>query len=55
MHEETEDFQNVEVYRPECCNMSQAVELSIKKVNDLCIGGFQVTNIYKSIQILEVD
>lgn len=55
MQEETEDFQNVEPYRPECCNMKQAVELSIKKANDLNIGGFQVTDIYKSIQMLEVD
>ena len=55
MHEETADFQNVEIYRPECCNMRQAVELSIKKANDLNIGGFQVTDIYKSIRMLEIE
>lgn len=55
MHEETEDFQNVEIYRPDCCNMKKAVELSIKKANDLNIGGFNVTDIYKSIQMLEIE
>ncbi len=55
IYEETEDFQNVEPYRPECCSMGQAVELTIKKVNELSIGGFQIKNIYKSIQMLEID
>ncbi|MFT3994827.1 MAG: hypothetical protein QM660_10995 [Dysgonomonas sp.] len=54
MHEETTDYQNVETYRPECCNMKQAVELSIKKANDLSIGCFQVTDIYKSIRMIEI-
>ena len=54
IHEETVDYQNVELYRPECCSMKHAVELSIKKVNELSIGGFQVTDIYKSIQMLEI-
>lgn len=54
MHEESTDYQNVEVYRPECCSMKQAVELSIKKANDLNIGGFEVTDIYKSIQMIEL-
>ncbi|SHE29720.1 hypothetical protein [Dysgonomonas macrotermitis] len=54
IHEETVDYQNVELYRPECCSMKQAVELSIKKVNELSIGGFQVTDIYKSIRMLEI-
>lgn len=54
MYEEETDFQNVQLYRPECCSMKQAVELSIKKVNELSIGGFQVTDIYKSIQMLEI-
>lgn len=54
MYEETTDFQNVELYRPECCSMKQAVELSIQKANDLSIGGFQITDIYKSIRMLEI-
>lgn len=55
MHEETTDYQNVEIYRPECCNIKRAVELTIKKANDLNIGGFQVTDIYKSIQMLDTE
>lgn len=54
MHEDSTDYQNVEVYRPECCSMKQAVELSIKKANDLNVGGFEVTDIYKSIQIISL-
>lgn len=55
IYEETQDFQNVEVFRPECCSMEHAVELTIKKVNELSIGGFQIKNIYKSIQMLEIN
>lgn len=55
IHEETVDFQNVELYRPECCSMKQAVELSIQKANDLSIGGFQIADIYKSIRMLEIE
>lgn len=54
MYEETVDYQNVEPYRSECCSMKQAVELSIKKANDLNIGGFEVTDIYKSIQMIQL-
>lgn len=55
MYEETVAHQNVEPYRLECCSMRQAVELTVKKANDLDIGGFQVADIYKSIQMLEID
>lgn len=55
MHEETSDFQNVEVFRPECCCMGRAVELSIKKAQEVNTGSFIVTDIFKSIQMLEID
>lgn len=54
MYEETVDYQNVELYRTECCSMKQAVALSIKKANDINIGGFQVTDIFKSIQMISL-
>lgn len=53
MHEEATDFQNVETYRPECCSMKKAVELSIEKAKEVNTGCFEVVDIYKSIPMLE--
>lgn len=54
MHEESTDFQNVEIFRPECCNMKQAVGLSIEKAKQVYAGCFEVTDIYKSINMLNI-